>query len=101
MAGRFVHLQLVQRDLSRRADQNEEETIKTTAVNAFRAIGLRDFGRVDMRYRDGIPYVIDINELPDLAPDAGFANSAEKAGYPYDQMVDRILSLALHREGWK
>ncbi|GER81328.1 MAG: ATP-grasp domain-containing protein [Anaerolineales bacterium] len=81
--------------------KNEEETVKTTAVNAFRAIGLRDFGRVDMRYRDGIPYVIDINELPDLAPDAGFANSAEKAGYPYDQMVDRILSLALHREGWK
>lgn len=84
-------------DLSR----NEEETIKTTAVNAFRAIGLRDFGRVDMRYRDGVPYVIDINELPDLAPDAGFARSAEMAGYPYDQMVDRILNLALHREGWK
>lgn len=82
-------------------NQNEEETIKTTAVNAFRAIGLRDFGRVDMRYRDGVPYVIDINELPDLAPDAGFARSAEMAGYPYDQMVDRILNLALHREGWK
>ena len=85
------------------ADLNpgEEETIKTTAVNAFRAIGLRDFGRVDMRYRDGVPYVIDINELPDLAPDAGFARSAEMAGYPYDKMVDRILNLALHREGWK
>jgi D-alanine-D-alanine ligase len=81
--------------------KTEEETIKTTAVSAFRAIGLRDFGRVDMRYRDGVPYVIDINELPDLAPDAGFARSAEMAGYPYDQMVDRILNLALHREGWK
>ena len=82
-------------------NQNEEQTIKTTAINAFRAMGLRDFGRVDMRYRDGIPYVIDINEIPDLSPDAGFANSAEKAGYPYDQMVDRILNLALHREGWR
>ena len=79
----------------------EEENVKNVAVGAFRAIGLRDFGRVDMRYRDGIPYVLDINELPDLAPDAGFANSAQKAGYPYDKMVDRILSLALHREGWK
>ena len=82
-------------------NQNEEQTIKTTVINAFRAMGLRDFGRVDMRYRDGIPYVIDINEIPDLSPDAGFANSAEKAGYPYDQMVDRILNLALHREGWR
>ena len=79
----------------------EEQNVKTVAVEAFRAMGLRDFGRVDMRYRDGIPYVIDINELPDLAPDAGFARSAEMAGYPYDQMVDRILNLALHREGWK
>jgi D-alanine-D-alanine ligase len=79
----------------------EEENVKNVAVGAFRAIGLRDFGRVDMRYRDGIPYVIDINELPDLAPDAGFARSAEMAGFPYDKMVDRILNLALHREGWK
>ena len=82
-------------------ERNEEETIKTTAISAFRAMGLRDFGRVDMRYRDGVPYVIDINEIPDLSPDAGFANSAEKAGYPYDKMVDRILNLALHREGWR
>lgn len=78
----------------------EEENIKKVAVNAFRAIGLRDFGRVDMRYRDGIPYVIDINELPDLAPDAGFFRTSQTAGYTYDQMVDRILTLAMHREGW-
>jgi len=45
--------------------------------------------------------VIDINEIPDLSPDAGFARSAGMAGYNYDQMVDRILNLALHREGWK
>lgn len=79
----------------------EEQNLKTTAVDAFRAIGLRDFGRVDIRYRDETPYVIDINELPDFSPDAGFARSAEMAGYPYDQMVHRILDLALEREGWK
>jgi len=78
----------------------EEENVKKVAIEAFRAIGLRDFGRVDMRYRNGIPYVIDINELPDLAPDSGFARSSETAGYTYDQMVDRILTLAMHREGW-
>ena len=79
----------------------EEQTVKTTAVNAFRAMGLRDFGRVDIRYRDTVPYVIDINEIPDLSPDAGFARSAGMAGFPYDQMVNRILDLALHREGWR
>ncbi|MEW5940617.1 MAG: ATP-grasp domain-containing protein [Chloroflexota bacterium] len=78
----------------------EEESIKKVAVGAFRAMGLRDFGRVDMRYRDGVPYVIDINEIPDLSPDAGFARTSQTAGYSYDQMVDRILTLAMHREGW-
>jgi D-alanine-D-alanine ligase len=78
----------------------EEDNIKKVAVGAFRAMGLRDFGRVDMRYRDGIPYVIDINEIPDLSPDAGFARTSSTAGYSYDQMVDRILTLAMHREGW-
>ena len=78
----------------------EEENIRKVAVGAFRAIGLRDFGRIDMRYRNGVPYVIDINELPDLAPDAGFARTSLTAGYTYDQMVDRILTLAMHREGW-
>jgi signal transduction histidine kinase len=45
--------------------------------------------------------VIDINEIPDLSPDAGFWNSARAAGYTYPQMVERILNLALHREGWR
>ena len=79
----------------------EEQNLKTAAVGAFHAMGLRDFGRVDIRYRDNVPYVIDINEIPDLSPDAGFARSAGMAGFPYDQMVGHILDLALHREGWR
>jgi D-alanine-D-alanine ligase-like ATP-grasp enzyme len=63
-------------------------------------MNLRDLGRVDIRYMNGIPYVIDINELPDLAPDAGFWNSARATGCTYPQMIERILTCALKREGW-
>ncbi len=79
----------------------EEQRLKIAAVRAFQAMGLRDLGRVDIRYRHGIPYVIDINEIPDLSPDAGFARSAEMAGYEYHRMVERILVLAMQREGWR
>ncbi len=76
----------------------EEQSVRDVATRAFRAIGLRDFGRVDIRFENGIPYVIDINEIPDLAPEAGFNRSAAVAGYAYNEMAEQILELALRRE---
>jgi D-alanine-D-alanine ligase len=78
----------------------EEQLVHQVAKDSFRAVSLRDFGRVDMRFDNGIPYVIDINELPDLSPDAGFWNSARVTGLSYAQMVERVLLHALRREGW-
>jgi D-alanine-D-alanine ligase len=78
----------------------EEQVVRKVAQDSFRAAGLRDLGRVDLRFDNGIPYVIDINELPDLSPDAGFWNSARATGMTYAQMVERILVNALQREGW-
>ncbi len=78
----------------------EEQTVKKIAETSFRAVGLRDLGRVDIRFDSGIPYVIDINELPDLSPDAGFWNSVRVTGLTYPQMVERILVHGLRREGW-
>ncbi len=78
----------------------EERQVKSTAIRAYQAVGLRDLGRMDMRYYNGIPYILDINELPDLAPDSGFANTAAVAGYTYADTVERIVRFALLREGW-
>ncbi|MGD0610837.1 MAG: ATP-grasp domain-containing protein [Anaerolineales bacterium] len=77
----------------------EEKIVRKAAEESFRAMGLRDLGRVDIRFKDGIPYVIDVNEIPDLSPDAGFWNCARAAGLTYPQMAERILLTALTREG--
>jgi D-alanine-D-alanine ligase len=82
-------------------NRKQAQAIKKAAEGSFRAMGLRDLGRVDIRFNNGIPYVIDINELPDLSPEAGFWNSARATGISYPQMVERILTYALEREGWK
>jgi D-alanine-D-alanine ligase len=84
------------------APLNRKETlaVKKAAEGSFRAMGLRDLGRVDIRFKNGIPYVIDINELPDLSPEAGFWNSARTTGITYPHMVERVLTYALKREGW-
>ncbi|HEY5269722.1 MAG TPA: ATP-grasp domain-containing protein [Anaerolineales bacterium] len=81
-------------------NRKETQVVKKAAEGSFRAMGLRDLGRVDIRFNNGIPYVIDINELPDLSPDAGFWNSARATGITYPHMVERILTYALEREGW-
>jgi D-alanine-D-alanine ligase len=73
--------------------------VAQTALKAFRAIGLRDYGRVDIRLSaNGIPYVIDVNpncDLSDLA--GGYSRAAKAAGLSYRDLILRILNLALAR----
>jgi D-alanine-D-alanine ligase len=65
---------------------------------AWRAMDLRDYGRVDLRVdHAGTPWVIDVNPNPDISPDAGVSRAALAAGMSYPQMVDRIAQLALAR----
>jgi D-alanine-D-alanine ligase len=75
--------------------------VMDVAIRAYRSMGIRDFGRVDIRYHNQIPYIIDINEIPDLAPGSGFPNAARQAGYGYPRMVEHILKLAMEREKWQ
>jgi D-alanine-D-alanine ligase len=80
-------------------DSDDYNRVIESARAAYHAMGLRDFGRVDIRYHNCIPYVIDINEIPDLSEFSGFTYAAQKAGYTYAEVIGRILQLAMHREG--
>jgi D-alanine-D-alanine ligase len=75
------------------------DTVAKTALAAFRAVGLRDYARMDIRLSaDGVPYVIDVNpncDLSDLA--GGYSRAAKAAGLSYKEMILRIAELALAR----
>ena len=72
--------------------------IERVSRAAWRAVDLRDYGRVDLRVdAAGVPWVIDVNPNPDISPDAGCARAAAAAGMTYPQMVSRIAQLALQR----
>lgn len=65
---------------------------------AFEVLGLRDYGRVDVRLDErGDPYVIDVNPNCDLSPDGGFAKAAKRAGIGYTEMIWEILRGAIRR----
>lgn len=76
-----------------------EAALRQTALSAFRALGCLDVGRVDIRLgADGVPYVLEINPLPGLAP--GYSDlccQAEAAGWTYEQLIQSILGAALDR----
>jgi D-alanine-D-alanine ligase len=74
-----------------------QRRIAKVAFAAYQALRLRDYGRIDMRVRNGVPYVLDVNANPDITMEGGFARSARAAGYDYGRMTARILSLAAQR----
>jgi D-alanine-D-alanine ligase len=62
----------------------------------YRALNLSGYARMDLRYTsDGHPYVLEANANPNLAYGEDFAESAEKAGISYPELVQRILGLGL------
>jgi D-alanine-D-alanine ligase len=78
----------------------EQAAVENAVIQAFTVLGMRDFCRVDLRLKSGIPYILDVNDLPDLAPASGFARTAMAAGYTYPGILETILNIALTREGW-
>ena len=72
--------------------------LQQTAVAAYQALELRDYGRVDMRLQaDGKIHVIEVNPNPWLSSKAEFAMAARKAGRTYSQLVEEIVELAMAR----
>ncbi|MBL8026185.1 MAG: hypothetical protein JNL74_07230 [Fibrobacteres bacterium] len=64
---------------------------------AYKAVGCRDYGRIDVRLKDGIYYVLDVNPNADISADASLAYAASQVGYSYGQTVSRIVQLASKR----
>jgi len=72
--------------------------IEATAIGAWHALGLRDYGRVDLRVdAAGQPWVIDVNPNPDISPDAGVVRAAKVAGISYPELVEAIALAAWRR----
>lgn len=72
--------------------------LRRAASEAFRAVDVRDYGRVDLRLSSsGVPYVIDVNPNCDLSPDAGFARAARSVGIEYPALLKLLVRYALRR----
>jgi D-alanine-D-alanine ligase len=64
---------------------------------AYVLAGCRDYARIDMRMKDGLCYILDINPNADISPDTTTIYAAELAGYTYSDFLKRLVLLAAER----
>ncbi|HEX9576669.1 MAG TPA: ATP-grasp domain-containing protein [Myxococcales bacterium] len=74
------------------------ERSQEMARRAYKALGVRDLGRVDFRVaEDGQVYFIEINALPSLEPGAGIYAAAGLEGLHTDGVLAKIVESAVAR----
>jgi D-alanine-D-alanine ligase len=76
--------------------------IRGAALGAYRVLGCRDWGRVDIRCdATGRPMVVEVNPLPGILPDpkdnSCFTKAARAAGMSYDTLIQTVADLAWRR----
>ncbi len=75
----------------------EQTALENVCRAAYRAIGCRDYARMDVRLRNGVFYVLDVNPNADISHDASMACAAEVAGISYGRMGAAIVGMAARR----
>ncbi|KAF7968374.1 hypothetical protein HWV62_30863 [Athelia sp. TMB] len=86
-------------------DMNEPvpRAVAAVALQAWAALGLRDGGRLDIRYDsmgpDAVPHVIEINPIPGMTPGwSDYPGLAAHNGITYDDLIALIISSAMERK---
>src|SRR5207247_10579161 len=81
-----------------------ESAIETPVLSANRALGCRDWARVDIRLDgNGVPNLIEVNPLPGILPNpednSCLPKAARAAGVGYDELIQSCLRHAAVRQG--
>lgn len=73
--------------------------VAQVALDVWRAFGLRDVARVDVRRdRDGVPNFVEVNPLPGVHPvNSDLVILARGFGWTYDQLIGRVIDAAAKR----
>jgi len=79
-------------------DQATTERTRAAALGAFKAIGGRDYSRVDVIVRaNGEPVVLEVNTLPGMTETSLLPKAAAAAGIGYAELCQKMVELAMKR----
>ncbi|MDB4584432.1 ATP-grasp domain-containing protein, partial [Draconibacterium sp.] len=72
-----------------------KDKMQKISIEAFKALNLRDFARVDIRLdEDDNIYLLEINSMASMGETGSYFEAAKVAGYTYENMVTRMLDVA-------
>ena len=74
----------------------EERAVTEAALSTYRALGCTGFARIDLILGEDGPWLLEANAIPGLTDTSLLPQAAEAAGLSFEQLVERILDLALH-----
>jgi D-alanine-D-alanine ligase len=81
-------------------DEDLAARLHEIAIQAFGALELRDYGRIDFRLaQDGTVHVLEVNPNPYLLPSAEFMMAAQESGRDYTRTIGEIVDFAMARYG--
>jgi len=91
--------QLVDYECPAQLEMGIMEEIKNSSLKVFKALGCRDFARLDFKLSpEGMPYFLEINPLAGLNPKSSdLPIMANKLGRTYQTLISAILNAALQR----
>jgi len=72
--------------------------VQEIALKAYKSLGCRDFGRVDMIWKEGKVYLLEVNTIPGMTDISLLPRAAKAEGIEFYQLVDRIVQAALRRK---
>jgi D-alanine-D-alanine ligase len=79
-------------------DEATTARVQAAGLGAFKAIGGRDYSRVDVIVKPGgEPIVLEVNTLPGMTDGSLLPKAAAAAGIGYAELCQRMVDLALRR----
>jgi len=78
-------------------DEADERAVTEAALATYRVLGCTGFARVDLILAADGPWVLEANAIPGLTDTSLLPQAAEAVGMSFDDLVGRILELALQR----
>lgn len=69
------------------------------AIQAHNVLGCLDFSRTDMMIRGNDIFILETNTIPGMTPTSLVPRSAQAIGLSFEELCERMLTLALNRYG--